>query len=380
MTAYKDANRRGAKIPWFYIIYFVCLAAAITALVVVLKAETDILAEYESVQPKYTAEAAFKKYFSPPDFQRLLADAEYDAEGLSDEELTEYLAEQIGGSELSYTSVSSSDAEEMRYIVRSGSKQVAAIVLVKSDRTTDHGYSIYDFSKIELLIVVGEAPPPPPPEKPKVTVVIKAPAGYAVSVDGETLTDEFLTSTEHKTDALLYYPDTADGIDYNVYTIPELEELPEDVTVISDEGATAGIGFDEKTNTYTAEIVYSETLKEQYSEFVTQALKGFASYTHNVPGSGLANIKPFFDTSARLYKDLREVDRNLWMEVASDSDSFEDVEIGEFFMLPDGVITCHISFVEILVRNGKERYEALDMYVFLHPVDDEYKIFDWHKV
>ena len=377
MTAYKNQQRRGAKIPWFYIIYFICLAVAISALIVVLRIETDILAEYESVQPRHTAEAAFKKYFSPPDFPRLLADAEYDAEGLSAEELTKYLSEQIGESKLTFASGSSSDAETLRYIVRSGSKQVAAIVLVKSQRTTEHGYAIYDFSKVELFIVMGEAPPP---EKPKITVTIEAPVGYAVSVNGEDVTDEFLTSTKHKTDVLQYYPSTADGIDYNVYTLSELEELPTDVMVISDEGTAAGIGFDEKTNTYTADIVYSETLKAQYSEFVTEALEGFASYAHNVPGSAFSNIKHFFDPSSQLYKDVKAFESNLWMEFVSDRDSFENVKAEEFLMLPDGVISCHISFIQILRRNGRNRSEELDMYVFLHLVDDEYKIFEWHQV
>ena len=383
MTAYKKQPRE-TKFPWFYLIYFIFLAAAITALVAVLRIENNLLLEYESVQPRHTAEAAFNKYFAPLDLPGLLADAEYDADGLSEEELTEYLTEQIGDSELTFASGSSSDADTMRYIVRSGSKQVAAIVLDKSQNTTEHGFTAYDFTKIELFIVVGEAPPPPPPEKPKITVIVEAPAGYAVTVDGEDITDGYLTSTLQKTDVLMYYPSTEDGAEYvtdfNVYTLPELEELPGDVTVISDEGAAAEIVFDEKTNTYSAGIVYSEALKEQYAEFVTQALEGFASFTHNIPGTSLENLKPYFDRSAQIYRDLREVERNLWMELASDSDAFEDVEIGEFYMLPDGVISCHISFVEILYRRGKERYEEMDMYVFLRPVDGEYKIFEWHKV
>lgn len=377
MTAKREPYQRKTKIPWFYIIYFICIIAAVFVLVAVLRTETDVLYEYESAQPYHTAEAAFKTYFSPPNYPKLLQDAEYDAGSMSSEELTEYLSEQIKDSELTFASSSSSDAETMRYIVRAGTKQVGAINLVKSQNTTKHGYALYEFSKIELFIVIGEAPPP---EKPKITVTLKAPAGYDVFVDGKDITEEFLTSTEHKTDVFKYYPSTVDGIDYNVYTIPELEDLPSDVTVISDEGTNAEIVFDEDTNTYTADIVYSESLKEQYSEFVTQALEGFASYTHSVPGSSFSNIKPFFDRSSQLYKDVRAVENNLWMELASDKDSFENVEIGEFFMLPDGTISCHISFVQVLSRHGKESSEALDMYVFLHLVDDEYKIYEWHQV
>ncbi len=374
---HNDSRRRGVKIPLFYIIYFICLVAVLFVLVAALRIETDMLAEYESVQPRHTAEAVFKKYFSPPDFPKLLADAEYDAEGLSEEALTEYLSEQIGESEITFASGSSSDADTMRYIVRAGSKQVAAIDLVKSLETTKHGYAKYEFSKVELFIVMGEAPQP---EKPKVTVTVEVPVGYAAAVDGKDLTDEFLTSTVHKTDALPYYPSTADGIDYNVYTLSELDEIPEIVTVISDEGTAAEVSFDANTNTYTAGIVYSEALKAQYSEFVTQALEGFASYTHSVPGSGFSNIKMYFDSSSQLYKDVKAIGGVLWMEIASESDSFEDVETGEFFMLPDGVISCHISFVQMLHRRGNDRPEELDMYVFLRPVDGEYKIFEWHQV
>ena len=379
MSAQKDQSQYKAKFPWFYLIYFICLAAAISELIFVLRTETDILLEYEEVQPRHTAEAVFNTYFSPPDFPKILADAEYDAEGLSDEELTEYLSEQIGGSELTFAASSSSDAEAMQYIVSAGSKQVAAIELVKSQNTTEHGFTTYNFSRLELFIVVGEAPVP---DEPKITytVTVEAPVGYSVYVDGEYLTDEFLTSTEQKTDIQPYYPSTASGFDYNVYTLYELEEMPTDVTVISDREINADVSFDEKTNTYTSGIVYSEELKAEYSEFVIEALKGFASYTHNVPDSAFSNISHFFDSSSQLYKDVRAVEGNLWMEFASDSDSFEDISAEEFFMFPDGVVSCHISFVQILKRNGKHISEALDMYVFLHPVDGEYKIFEWHQV
>lgn len=375
----KKAKSPSRRIPWFYIIYFTVIAVALTTLVVVLKLETDLLAEYESVQPKYTAEAAFKKYFSPLDYHSILADAEYDAKGLSEEELTEYLSEQIGGADLSFSSASSSDSETMRYIVRAGSKQVAAIDIVKSAQKTKHGYSAYDFSKLELLIVVADPPAPPEPEKPKITVTVKAPIGYTVSVDGEVLDGALLSSTEHKADALPCYPSGTDGIDYNVYTLPEREELPSSVTAVCDDGE-AEVVFDEQSNTYTAGVVYSEALKESYSDYVIEAIETFASYSHNVPGSSWESTKQYFDRSSQLYKDLRAIEANLWMEFTSESDSFEDVYSEEFLMLPDGVISCHVNLVQVLHRYGKDHAETLNMYVFLHEVDGKYKIFEWSRV
>ncbi len=377
MAIQKDPRRHGVKVPVFYIIYFVCLAVVLFALTAALGTVTDRLAEYEAAQPRHTAEAVFNKYFSPIDYASLLADAEYDADGLSTVELMTYLSGQIGKSTLTFAAGSSSDAETMRYIVRAGTKQVAAIDLVKSAETTKHGYTTYEFSGLELFIVKGDTPTPP---TPGIVIKIEAPDGYRVTVDNAAVTSEDLTSTTQKSDALKYYPSGVYGVEYDVYTLADLESLPTSVVVTAANGANAEVTFDEETNTYTAGIVYSDDLKAQHAEFVTNALEGYASYTHRVPGSGFSKIKGYFDQSSQLYSDVEAIGSDLWMEKKPEGDTFENVEVGEFFMLSDGVISCHVSFVQMLHLDGDDRPEALDMYVFLHKVGDEYRIFEWHQV
>ena len=176
MAMKKSNARRGFHIPRFYVIYLAVTVSVILIIIASLGIVSNRLAEYEDAQPKYVASEIFARYFEPSvNYDALLDDARYDREAGTREALKMYLINEIGESEVTY-SASSASEDEMKYIVRAGSKQLASIILKASDEKTEHGYTQYEFSYIELFINTagGSTNPPETEEQPKTVTLPRA--------------------------------------------------------------------------------------------------------------------------------------------------------------------------------------------------------------
>ena len=360
----------------FWVVYLSVTAVVLLLVFIALRVVSARLAEYEASQPKYVAEEAFTRYFQPMNYPDLLADARYDAGEADIAEVMDYLADEIGDSVLSYSIGSSNSPDEIRYIVKAGGKQIASINLKVSETKTEHGFQKYEFSYLELYLNTEV-----PDEPLGLTVTLDVPSAYSVTVDGELLTEEFLTSSYIRTDQMQFYPPDITGVEYAVYTIAGLEELPEEVVVTDPEGQIAPVSFDESKGAYTSGITYSQSLADEYSELVTAAMQGYAEYMQASESVGLNNIKPYFDTDSALYSDVVSAGRDRWMVKNWNGVDYENVYVGEFYAFTPEIFSCHISFTQVLHRDGREDFvDVVNMYVFLHLTDKGYKIFDWHNV
>ena len=370
-----EKNRNGKRISWFYLIYFSMIIIAFVAIMIGRGIIRNRLAEYESAQPKYVAAAVFASYFDPLDYDKLLADAEYDAAGVASEFLKEYLASEIGEATLTYAAGSSNDPSELKYIVKAGSKQLAAIALNVSDETTEHGYETYDFSRVELYLNMEAYLD----EMSKFSITIEAPSFYTVEVDGEPLAEEFVTSTYIPAGMMRFYPEDVSKIEYVAYTIEDLRELPESVIVTTPQGEEALVNYDEESRVYTCSLVYSDAMEEEYSDFVTRAIEGYAAYVQGSNTIGLTKLKDYFDANSSAYSDVVAAGGNRWMANKGWSGiEFEDVSVGEFYVHTPEIFSCHISLVQVLHREGSEDFtDIIDMYLFLHRTGSGYKIYEW---
>lgn len=368
-------NRNGKGISWFYLIFFSVSIIAIAAVMIGLGVVRSRLEEYEAAQPKYVAAQVFARYFDPLDYDKLLADAEYDAAGVASEFLKEYLASEIGEATLTYAAGSSNDPSELKYIVKAGSKQLAAIALNVSDRTTEHGYETYDFSRVELYLNMEAYLD----EMSKFSITLEAPEFYTVEVDGEPLTEELITSTFIPAGMMRFYPEDVSAIEYVAYTIEDLRELPESVVVTTPQGEEVLVNYDEESRTYTCSLVYSDEMAEEYSDFVIQAIEGYAAYVQGSNTIGLTKLKDYFDASSSAYSDVVAAGGNRWMANKGWSGiDFEDVSVGEFYVHTPEIFSCHISLVQLLHSEGREDFmDIIDMYLFLHRSGKGYKIYEW---
>ena len=385
MAMKKSNARRGFHIPRFYVIYLAVTVSVILIIIASLGIVSNRLAEYEDAQPKYVASEIFARYFEPSvNYDALLDDARYDREAGTREALKMYLINEIGESEVTY-SASSASEDEMKYIVRAGSKQLASIILKASDEKTEHGYTQYEFSYIELFIntACGSTNPPETEEQPKtVTLYFDVPSGYTVTVDGTALTGENITQKHMNKDAIMYFPpesENTEGLEFSIYMLNTLEAPPEKVTVTDAEGNEAEVKYNAETRTYTAGLAYSKSLADEYSEFVTAAMTDFAAFGQGAQDKSLLGMQysGHFDLNSTANEKLITQAGALWTIWAPSSYDFADIEIGEFYKFSDDVFSCHISFKLLLERDGQSFSEIMDYYVFLHNVDGQFLIYDW---
>lgn len=384
--AMKTKARHVFHIQRFYIIYTAVTVAAVITVIALLGVLSNRLAEYESAQPKYVVSAVFDKYFGPinatGNYTVLLsADKDtvrYDAGLAGMTEIVDYIRGEIGDSELTYSKGSSASADELRYIVRAGAKQLASITLIPGAPTA-HGFQTYQFSYIELFLKT-KTQEVKPPEIPTITVSFDVPASYTVTVDGVKLTTENIASSHIRSDLFKYHPSGVEGVECTVYTLTTLTELPDEVVVTDTEGNRAEVSFDEKTNTYTSGVIYSDTLAAEYSEDVKTAVENFAAYLGRAPGIGQSSFKKYFDESSTAFADVEAMAADRWMVKEASGFEYTDEKVGEFFAFSPTVFSCRVSFRLILHRDGSEDYvDVIDKYVFLHETADGYKIYEWYN-
>ena len=373
MAEKKELKKR-VRLSRVWCVYAVVTAAAVLSVVIFLQVVKSRLAEYEDAQPKYVAEEVFDRYFRPIDYEKLLADARYDASGANESEIAEYLREEIGDSELTCSMGLSGAPGETRYLVKAGEKQLASIVLKVSDQKTAHGFDTYEFSYLTLHLNTDE----PQPECLPVTV--EAPASCLIAVDGAPISEEFFVSEYLKTDAMEFYPPEIAGVEYAVYVLEPQKDHTFEIAVTDAQGQPVEVNFDEASNTYTAGLPYSGELEEEYAEFVIEAMQGYSQYIQASASVSLGSIKPYFDTESEAYADVVAVGGDRWMVKEWSGVEFKDLTIGEFYAYTPEIFSCHISFTQVLHRDGREDYtDVVDKYVFLHRTENGYRIYAWHN-
>ena len=360
----------GRAIPRFYVIYLICVAAALSLILIACAVVRVRLAEYEDAQPKYVAEEAFETYFSPINYDRLLAEARYDAGFATGDAVREYLETEIGGAELTWSVGSSGGQADVKYIVKAGRKQIGSIGLTTAPETTKHGFRTYDLSYVELNLR--------PEAIPGGILTFAAPVDYVVTLDGVELTEEQRTDTYLDPDALEHYPDGVSGLEYAVYTLPGLKELPREISVKNPFGGESEVSFDREASAYVAGPAYSQELADKHSQFVTDAVTGYAAYMNRVPGFELPNIRKYFDQSSKLYKAIQLTTYDRWISPAS-AHEISDLEVGEFYAHSEDTFSCHISFTQVVQRQYQQSMDVIDMYVFVHRTNSGWRIYEWYN-
>ncbi len=377
----KKGPLHGFRISRFYVIYLALTVSAILIIVASLGIVSNRLAEYEAAQPKYVAAEVFESYFTQPlKYDVLLVEAVFERGSATDAEIIEYLTSEVGDSELSYSKGLSNEEGTVKYIVKAGSKQLGAIVLKVSDKKTEHGFDTYALSRIELNLNTTSQQPPETETPPAMIIRFDVPSSYTVTVDGVELTTEDITSSHIRSDLFERHPSGIEGVEYTVYTVTTLEELPKKVEVTDIIGTGAEVTFDEETNTYTAGIIYSGQLAEEHTAFVTEALEWYAAYLQRVPGYSSSKISKYFEVDSVAYDYIKTVAKDLWMMTKPSGSDFENVSAGEFYEFAGGVISCRVKLTQILHRSGKEdNADTIDMYVFFRMTEDGYRIFELYN-
>ncbi len=367
-------SKRRLRFPWFYLVLLILVAAALVYASSLAEDVKDYLSEYESVQPKYEAEKTYKKYFSPVDYDALLelSDAPEITPYETKEDLIEYLRSIFEGDELSYNPISAGSTgavtvEEnadilnigqylcdkfnakgnVKYIVKSGDSKIAEFVLSQTGEKTGRGFITYELDSLSLFYAPHES----------VTVYI--PKTATLTLNGVKVeSDKLVADVYDETDSCKHVPEGTEGLIYVAYFADKMYQKPE-ISVTDKDGLPLPVVYDEEKKLYSAEAQYSETLKEQYGDYVLTAIKNYAAYMQ-------------YDGARRDFIDYFDTDSELWANIIStenyfvldhDSWSFKDEKVSEFYQYSEDVFSCRVAFTHLLHRDRNKYYLTYEDYV-----------------
>ncbi len=178
--------------PVFYVVYFTLIALFLIGVGFGLKYLHGILAEYESVQPKYAAEQVFTEYFLDPDIAQLveMSSTEY-AAFEPQEEVIKYLDAQIEGKEITYSESSiKGDGNTRTYNVFCSGARFSVFTLAESGECSEHGFEKYALRDVQLTFSL-----------PENQYKFLLPEGYTLTANGVAVTEKYITGEYFDTDA-----------------------------------------------------------------------------------------------------------------------------------------------------------------------------------
>jgi len=347
--------------PVFYTIYFLCIALFLVGLYAGLGVVREYLADYESAQPQYVAEKVFGEFYSDGDYSALMdACSPQTTEFENQEAVLRYLREFTAGKEITYNSITTGLDSTRKYIVKADGVKFSAFTLTTVTETTPKGVPLYELESVELYTAGQQS------------ARIVAPNGYTVFLNGSVLNDSYKTDYIEKHESCDRMPEGTEGIVFVGYEVDKLYYPPESVQVINREGISVPV-TQKEDGTYYAEYVYSESLKQQYSEYVISAAKALAAYMQN--DGRFSAIGAYLDPDSDLYTNVKSSET--YFVINHSSYSFEDVKTSEFYAYDDNTFSCRVSFTHVLKRSGSKDYrDYLDMTFYLRKVDGTYLIYD----
>lgn len=361
--------RRKNRLPKFYIFLILFIAVFVVAVELAMRYLSDYLADYESAQPKYVAEEIFNRYYKSMDFDALITLSGIEIpEFESKESLVQYLHSLYDGCEVTYHSGISDDKKDetdvkiQRYEVQFGESAVAGFSIKTGAKKTKNGFDVYEPYQFTLRIA---------PEK---SVRVTAPSNYTVYINGKKVEPQYIIESDIQTESCKHMPEGVSGITYCTYQVDDLYFDPA-VKVLNPEGKESALSYNEEKKTYTADIVYSDSLKEQYEETVLTAMKKYAAYMSN--DERFSNIKAYFDPASTLYDNIRTSET--YFVIDHSGYHFIDVSASEFYAYDENTFSCRVSFTQVLTKKGKPDYkDSIDKTIYLRKVGDKFLIYDWY--
>ncbi len=358
------------KFPYFYTVLALLVLVGICCVAYGLGLLKSWMADYEATRPKYVAENVFETYFKDLDVSALIETKPFTVSPAETEaDLIKYVTDQIGSGEIKYAEAASGSitGDVLKYVVSAGDYKFGQFTVVDSGEKTEYGNSIYVMGDYEFFYKVDT-----------VSVKIIAPSDATVKVNGYTLDQSYVTGTEdtescaHMPDRIFHNGDPTQGIKISTYVIDGLIYKTDDITVTDKDGKPCKVEKDEN-GVFTAQLNYSEELKELYSEKALAFAESYAKFAQACGGFG--SVSPYIDGKSELYEKIRTLEN--YFVHAHNWCEFLDEQTFEFYEYADGVFSCRVKFTWHAVRNNaREQYEYIDLSLYFRLVNGEYKIYD----
>ena len=349
------------KIPYFYIILSAFVLAFLIALFFFLRHIEARLADYEASLPQYEAERIFEEFYQPLNVAMLYQAAGRELPPFEDASVIQrYYDALTEGKELQYYKISTGLDDTEAYAVKAGDIRLSVFSLEKSGKFSKYGSPLYQLGEISFY------------EEAQESVIVKAPEGSAVYINGIALDDRYCTESGIETASCAHMPEGVSGVTYRTYKVDGLLNAPE-VTVKDQTGETHPLTYDESAKICTAGLIYSETLRQTYGDYVTEAAQAIAAYMQM--DSYFGAVEKYLEKGTPLYESTRTSET--YFVMPHSGYGFEDVQAGEFYAYDANTFSCRVSFRHILYKPGFEDYvDFVDTTLYLRKVGDTYLIYD----
>ena len=333
----------------FYRAYFIAVALALVAIAVGMLWLNGVVRGYETAQPVHAAEVV-AALFENADYDSLYA-FDTSAADFADGDRAFYvdsLSALTQGKAVAWREAFSSNPDEKRYTVTLDGDKFASFTLVPSGETTRHGNRLWRLGSVTTNVALqGTEEAGDPTAAPyRVTV----PAGYAVAVNGEALTDEDIVVPATSIYPEGFLPKGVKGPELVTYGF-FCEEGEPQIAVTDAAGEAQTVTADgEDGMSFSCPLKEDEDVKALYSDAVLKLGERIAKYTVDDLSRDRIGVAPDSPAETILKKFS-----NSWAP-SHKSTSVLNPTVTEFHVLSDDCFTCHVSFDFVLTSRRQNDY------------------------
>ena len=344
----KKKGRRGLLASRFYRVYFAVVVVALVLIAIGLVWLRGVVADYEIAQPVHAAEEV-AKLFEDGDYARLydLDTAAAEISGGDRALYVESLSSLAAGGSVSWREAYSDDPDVRKYSVTLNGDKLATFTLVPSGQTTGHGNTLWKLGEVTTHVAIagteaaGDLTAAP--------YRVSAPAGYAVTVDGRTLTEADAVSTGAPILPEDFVPSTVAAPTMTEYAFFSDSESPS-VSATDPAGATAEVVPDGE-NRWSCPLKADAAFAEQYGSAIIALAEKVAQYT--VKDLSRSAVMKYVASDSPAESILKKFS-NDWAPPHKTA-TVTDAKVSDFYVLSDDCFTCHVEFTFTLrTRRGND--------------------------
>ena len=368
-------------------IYYICLVIYTLILIGLgawfLSYAEDCLSQYEASQPAYTMDAYLDTFSAEVNAGRLPAELVVEDEVGFFEPSTlieQTFLDSMKSGFLHYEKAPGNyQTEHPAYRILSGATPVAEVTLGAENEHVIFGIlTIMDWhvESVKPFFSVERS-----------DYYVEVPEGFAVTVNGKEVTQEYLTGENHPIEELKYVAQYVECPQVVEYKIPELIMQPE-VKIFDNKGAECTVTAN--GNRYTAYYSAAADMPEDRYEYALSNAQTWSLFmTNDIKESdrGLSTVRKFlipdsdYDKLAKGW--ARGIDITFTSAHTLMDPPFEDVVVSDYIEYNDHVYSCHIYFNKTiyLTRKNEYRVDTSDMtYVIVYTdvTDDGVDNPDWY--
>lgn len=246
-----------------------------------------------------------------------------------------YLQQNINTEDLYYYPGTAAAHDEAVYEFVSGGHHLAQLTLRKTGKKSLFGFTLYEVKALEQL--------------PAATYTLTAPSGVTVLVNGEELSEQYLTGQEDAADC--YDGIVAATPKNNTYEISDFNYV--ETVEASVNGVPCSVNWNTETNEIIITRVPSDTVQQQLASTAEYAAKEYIVFATQ-------RYAPNYNVVALLYPNTTLYNAvlsygNEWGEVYV-ADRYEDIVLDSFTAYSDTEFACRVSMTYVITEDtGNEK-------------------------